>query len=109
MALGGGFGGVAGCLWAHFHGFVSPEQFMPLETFIVWAMVIVGGKANNKGAIFGAVVIVIFYNCTRFLKDYVPIEEITLASLRMVAIGILIVVAMLFMKEGLIKEKKSVY
>lgn len=109
MALGGGFGGVAGCLWAHFHGFVSPEQFMPLETFIVWAMVIVGGKANNKGAIFGAVVIVIFYNCTRFLKDYIPIEEVTLASLRMVAIGILIVVAMLFMKEGLVKEKKSIY
>jgi branched-chain amino acid transport system permease protein len=109
MALGGGFGGVAGCLWAHFHGFVSPEQFMPLETFIVWAMVIVGGKANNKGAIFGAVVIVIFYNCTRFLKDYIPIEEVTLASLRMVAIGILIVMAMLFMKEGLVKEKKTLY
>jgi branched-chain amino acid transport system permease protein len=82
---------------------------MPLETFIIWAMVIVGGKGNNKGAIFGAVVIMIFYNSTRFLKDYIPIEEVTLASLRMVAIGILIVAAMLFMKEGLIKEKKSLY
>ena len=67
-------------------------------------MVIVGGKGNNKGAIFGAVIIMTFYNSTRFLKDYVPIEEITLASLRMVAIGILIVLAMLFMKDGFIKE-----
>ena len=50
-----------------------------------------------------------FYNSTRFLKDYVPIEEATLASLRMVAIGILIVMAMLFMKDGLIKEKKRRY
>ena len=109
MAIGGTFGGLAGCLWAHYHGFVSPEQFLPLETFIVWAMVIVGGKANNKGAIFGAVVILVFYNSTRFLKDYIPIEEVTLASLRMVAIGILIVVSMIFMKDGLIKEKKVVY
>lgn len=109
MAIGGCFGGLAGSLWAHFHGFVSPNQFLPLETFIIWAMVIVGGKANNKGAIFGAVIIMIFYNSTRFIKDYVPIEEITLASLRMVAIGVLIVLAMLFMKEGVIKEKKTRY
>jgi ABC-type branched-subunit amino acid transport system permease subunit len=72
-------------------------------------MVIVGGKANNKGAIFGAVIIMVFYNSTRFLKDYIPVEEVTLASLRMVAIGILIVVAMLFMKEGFIREKKVNY
>jgi branched-chain amino acid transport system permease protein len=109
MAIGGCFGGLAGSLWAHFFGFISPNQFLPLETFIIWAMVIVGGKGNNKGAIFGAIIIMIFYNSTRFLKDYVPIEEITLASLRMVAIGVLIVLAMLFMKEGLIKEKKTRY
>jgi ABC-type branched-subunit amino acid transport system permease subunit len=109
MAIGGCFGGLAGSLWAHYHGFVSPNQFMPLETFIIWAMVIVGGKANNRGAILGAVIVLVFYNSTRFLKDYIPIEEVTLASLRMVVIGILIVVAMLFMKEGLIKEKKTTY
>lgn len=109
MAIGGSFGGLAGSLWAHYHGFISPNQFLPLETFIIWAMVIIGGKGNNKGAVLGAVIIMTFYNSTRFLKDYVPIEEITLASLRMVAIGILIVLAMLFMKDGLIKEKKTLY
>ena len=109
MAIGGSFGGLAGSLWAHYHGFISPDQFLPLETFIIWAMVIVGGKGNNKGAVLGAVIIMTFYNSTRFLKDYVPIEEVTLASLRMVAIGILIVLAMLFMKDGLIKEKRTLY
>jgi ABC-type branched-subunit amino acid transport system permease subunit len=109
MAIGGSFGGLAGSLWAHYHGFISPNQFLPLETFIIWAMVIVGGKGNNKGAVLGAVIIMVFYNSTRFLKDYLPIEEVTLASLRMVAIGLLIVLAMLFMKDGLIKEKKTLY
>jgi branched-chain amino acid transport system permease protein len=72
-------------------------------------MVIVGGKANNKGAVLGTIVIMAFYNSTRFLKDYIPIEAVTLASLRMVVIGVLIVGAMLFMKEGLIEEKKVTY
>ncbi len=109
MAVGGIFGGLAGCLWAHYYGFISPHQFIPLETFIVWAMVVVGGKGNNKGAIFGSVIIILFYHSTRYLKDYIPIEEVTLASLRMVAIGVLIVIVMLFMKEGVIREKKKEY
>ena len=109
MAIGGAFGGLAGSLWAHYQGFISPNEFLPLVTFIIWAMVIVGGQGNNKGAIFGAVLIQTFYISTRFLKDYVPIQENTLASLRMVAIGLLIVLAMLFMKEGVIKEKKPHY
>ncbi len=109
MSIGGIFGGLAGCLYAHYYGFISPEQFVPLETFIVWAMVIVGGEGNNKGAILGSVIIIIFDSSTRYLKDYVPIKQDTLASLRMVAIGVLIVIVMLFMKEGLIKEKKRIY
>jgi len=109
MAIGGSFGGLAGCLWAHYYGFIGPGQFLPLVTFIIWAMVIVGGEGNNRGAIFGAVVIVIFYHSTRFLKDYIPISEDTLASLRMVAIGVLIVLAMIFKKEGLIKEKRKIH
>jgi ABC-type branched-subunit amino acid transport system permease subunit len=43
------------------------------------------------------------------LKDYIPIDAQVLASLRMVVIGVMIVLVMLFMKEGLIKEKKKVY
>lgn len=109
MAIGGSFGGLAGCLWAHYYGFISPNQFLPLVTFIIWAMVIVGGEGNNKGAIFGAIVITLFYHSTRFIKDYIPINEDTLASLRMVAIGVLIVVTMLFKKEGLIKEKPKIH
>jgi branched-chain amino acid transport system permease protein len=109
MAIGGAFGGMAGSLWAHFHGFIDPNQFLPLETFLVWGMVIVGGKGNNKGAIVGAVVIMLFYNSTRFIKDYLPVEEVTLASLRMVGIGVLIIGVILFMKEGLIKERKVIH
>jgi ABC-type branched-subunit amino acid transport system permease subunit len=109
MAIGGALGGMAGSLLAHFTSFIDPYHFMPLETFIVWAMVVIGGKGNNWGAIVGAVVVQAFYSSTRFLKDYIPLEAQTLASLRMVAIGMLIILAMLFMDQGLVREKKRVY
>ncbi len=109
MVLGGAMGGLAGGLVAHFWSFIDPYQFMPIETFIVWAMVVVGGKGNHLGAIVGAVVIQFFYSSTQFLKDYIPIDAQVLASLRMVVIGVLIVLVMLFMKEGLVKERKKIY
>lgn len=109
MAFGGAMGGLAGSLVAHFWSFIDPYQFMPIETFVVWAMVVVGGKGNHVGAIVGAVVIQFFYSSTQFLKDYIPIDAQVLASLRMVLIGVLIVLVMLFMQEGLIKEKKRTH
>jgi branched-chain amino acid transport system permease protein len=109
MAIGGAMGGVAGSLVVHFWSFIDPYQFMPIETFVVWAMVVVGGKGNHVGALVGAVIIQFLYSSTQFLKDYIPIDAQVLASLRMVVIGVLIVLVMLFMKEGLIKEKKRIY
>jgi ABC-type branched-subunit amino acid transport system permease subunit len=109
MAIGGAMGGLAGSLVAHFWSFIDPYQFMPIETFVVWAMVVVGGKGNHVGAIVGAVIIQFFYSSTQFVKDYIPIDAQVLASLRMVVIGVLIIVVMLFLREGLIKEKKRVY
>jgi len=109
MVIGGAFAGVAGSLIAHYTSFVAPSYFMPIETFIVWAMIIIGGRGNHRGAIVGTIIVQLFYNSTRFIKDYVPIDAQLLASLRMIAIGSLIVLVMLFRQEGLIKEKKKVY
>ena len=49
MAIGGALGGLAGALFAHYNAYIAPEYFLPLETFIVWAMVILGGAGNFLG------------------------------------------------------------
>ena len=41
--------GLAGALYVTFIGFVSPFDFLPILTFQIWAMVIVGGSGNNRG------------------------------------------------------------
>ena len=109
MAISGALAGTAGSLYASYIGFIGPDQFMPLVTFIVWAMIVVGGTGNNRGALLGALVIQTFYSSTRYFKDYIPIEADRLASIRMVIIGVLIILTILFMKEGLIREKKKSY
>lgn len=107
MAISGALAGTAGSLYASYIGFIGPDQFMPLVTFVVWAMIVVGGIGNNRGALLGALVIQAFYSSTRYFKDYIPIEADRLASIRMVIIGVLIILTILFMKEGLLKEKKK--
>src|SRR5207245_2311263 len=49
--------GLAGALYVSFIGFVSPFDFLPIVTFQVWAMLIVGGSGNNRGALLGALVV----------------------------------------------------
>ena len=46
--------GLGGALYAHFVGFIAPEDFLPILTFQLWAMLIVGGAGNNRGAIAGS-------------------------------------------------------
>ena len=109
MVVSGIVAGLAGALLAFYITFISPENFRPIETFLMWAMIIVGGRANLKGAILGAVVIQLFNISTRFLGEYVPFGADSMAALRMVIIGVLIIVFLLYRPEGLIRERKKVY
>jgi branched-chain amino acid transport system permease protein len=109
MFVAGAVGGLGGALFAHYITYVSPENFRPIETFLMWAMIIVGGRGNHLGAILGALIIQIFNVSTRFVGGYLPLGSDFMAALRMAIIGSLIVAFLLFRSEGLIKEKKTVY
>jgi branched-chain amino acid transport system permease protein len=57
FVLGAMLMGLAGALYVSFIGFVSPFDFLPILTFQVWAMLIVGGSGNNRGALLGALIV----------------------------------------------------
>jgi len=109
MVVAGMVAGLGGALFAHYITYISPENFRPIETFLMWAMIIVGGRGNHLGAILGAVVIQLFNVSTRFIGGYVPLGSDSMAALRMIIIGTLIVLFLLYTPEGLVKEKKKVY
>lgn len=109
MAVGGALGGLAGALFAHYNAYIGPEYFLPLETFIIWAMVIVGGAGNFVGVLVGTFIIQAIYNSTRFLAPLVNIDAQVLGPLRMIVISVLIILVILFMPRGLVPERRRRY
>lgn len=54
--------GFGGAVLITFTGIFDPAGFLDLNhTFLVWVMVIMGGAGNNRGAIFGALIVYIIW------------------------------------------------
>ncbi len=109
MAVGGALAGFAGALFAHYNAFISPEYFLPVETFIVWSMVILGGPGNFLGALAGTVIVEALYNSTRFVAPLLNIRPEVLAPLRLIAIAAIIILVIMFMPRGLLPERRRRY
>jgi branched-chain amino acid transport system permease protein len=90
FALAGGLGGVAGFLYAVVFGFVTPELMSWHQSGNVLLMVILGGMGNLVGAVAGAFA-------------FVAMQEVFSMWTKhwQLAMGLLIVAAVLFMPGGL--------
>jgi branched-chain amino acid transport system permease protein len=99
--------GVAGALYVHFTGFVSPQVFSPLmSTFLVWLMVMVGGTGNNRGVILGAFLVWAIWVGSDFLTDFVPASIATqIGFIRMFFVGSILGVTILTKPQGLLTQK----
>ena len=107
FVFGAAIMGLAGAVYAHFVGFISPEAFDPLfATFLVWVMLIAGGSGNNRGAIFGALIIWLVWSGTEILTlNIVPDQFATQgAALRVLLIGVILQVILIIRPQGLLPE-----
>ena len=106
FVLGSTLMGLAGALYVSFIGFVSPFDFLPILTFQVWAMVIVGGSGNNKGALLGALTVWAIWAASGVLisKLVPPAYAAQGGAIQVILIGLLLVAALLFRPRGLIGE-----
>jgi ABC-type branched-subunit amino acid transport system permease subunit len=109
MFIGGAIAGLAGAYYAMLNKFISPDDGLPVETFLLWAMVILGGRGNPTGVVLGTIVVQTLYVGTRFLTTVVPISPETLSALRLVVIGCLITLVMMFRPQGLLPERRRIY
>lgn len=109
LVLGSMIVGLAGALYTHFIRFISPDAFNPImSTFIIWIMLTVGGKANNKGAVLGAFVVWGIWGGTEFFTNYLPTAFTTRAGfIRIILIGLLLEVMLLKRPQGLLSELKT--
>ena len=106
MALGSAIAGLAGGLTAIQFQALSWSIFRVEVTFIVLLMVIIGGTANNRGAILGAAIYWAFSRGTTDLAAFFPTAaSSSIAALRRVIIGVLLIIILYYRPEGLWGEK----
>ncbi|MCB1378577.1 MAG: branched-chain amino acid ABC transporter permease [Alphaproteobacteria bacterium] len=110
FAIGGGIMGLAGAAQAHFIGFIAPENYVPMLTFQVWAMLIVGGSGNNRGAILGAILVwAVWAASAALISAFVaPEYQARAAALQIVLIGLAICAILLLRPRGILGENRTV-
>ena len=66
---------VAGALWAHFIQNFSPHNFYIKETFLIVAMLIIGGSGSVSGAVLGAIAVAMSQEGLRQVENWVNIQR----------------------------------
>ena len=99
--------GISGGLYATFYAFVSPQDVLPTLTFQIWAMLIVGGAGNNRGAVMGAFLIWGAWTASGWaLSRFAPIDvQLYTGSIQYILIGAVIVGMLLWRPQGLFPER----
>lgn len=110
FVLGSTLMGLAGALYVTFIGFVSPFDFLPILTFQIWAMLIVGGSGNNRGAMLGALVVWGIWAASGVaVSKWVPPSHAAQgAAIQVILIGLTLVLMLLYKPRGLIGERAVV-
>lgn len=100
LVLGSAVAGLAGAVYAHYIGYVSPDQFDPSLTFLIFTGVVVGGS-SHRGAAIGTLIFIAAMEGTRFLGDFgFPISQADFAQIRLIMIGLVLIVIMQRRREG---------
>jgi branched-chain amino acid transport system permease protein len=91
FVIAGGFGGLAGVLWAHLNGLVSPEDIILTTSVDALLMVVLGGPGTLLGGAIGAAVVV-------FLREYLSTKVVWWQYV----LGVIYILTILYLPGGLI-------
>jgi ABC-type branched-subunit amino acid transport system permease subunit len=108
LMLGGAIAGVAGSFYAWQLTNVYPDNYQPQVTFDAWIIVVLGGAGNNWGTLLGAVIFQAYYAITRFvLPGLVPLDADRLGAFRIMIIGLILIVLMIWRPQGILGKKEE--
>ena len=110
FVIGAALMGLSGAMQAQFFGFIAPDNYLPVLTFQVWVMLVLGGAGNNRGALLGAVAVWALWTLSgTLLAAMLPSAwQARGAALRLVAIGAVLAGVLLARPRGLIGERATV-
>ena len=106
------YAGVGGALFAHYLGFVSAEGFTILLSIQFLGMIIIGGLGSVMGSLMGTAFLVLLPELTDgavgLLNAVVPGIERGVVYLKEMAIGLAIVLFLIFEPDGLAHRWKQI-
>jgi branched-chain amino acid transport system permease protein len=106
FALGAAVVGFAGALYAHYNAYVAPEGFAPLLTIYIVLALTAGGVGAMRGAVVGALLVVLLLEGTRFIAQEIPgVTPVQKAALRESIIALSLILLLRFRPQGLIPER----
>ncbi len=94
FACGAMFGGFAGSFFATRQGFISPESFTAIESFIILSVVVLGGLGSQLGIVIAVIFLNSAFELLRELQEY-----------RMLIVGLAMVLIMIWRPRGLISRR----
>lgn len=100
FVIGAAMAGIAGALFASYITFVDPSTFTLNESIFILAIIILGGLANLKGSILGALFLILLPEILRFVGFPTEIA----AQMRQVVYGVILILLMLHRPQGLAGE-----
>lgn len=124
FVLGGILMGIGGAMLTSLNTLFNPAAYHPPRyTFLIWAMLIVGGSGNNLGAVFGALFIYMLWEMSEPIAQFLflggadmlmalfpgwepPSDLASRASqMRVIVIGLALIITMRYAPKGVIPER----
>ncbi|MHB8826747.1 MAG: branched-chain amino acid ABC transporter permease [Acidimicrobiales bacterium] len=105
MMIGSFFAGIGGGLIIQFNTSFNPSAWLPGETFVVFAVIIVGGVSNNIGLLVGSLLVeTMLVHLVAFLPA-IPGHPGLILNIAAMMIGALLMVMLWFRPQGIVPEK----
>lgn len=102
FVISAGMAAIAGSLFASYITFIDPSTFTLNESIFILAMIILGGLSNIRGAVLGALFLILLPEALRFVGFPTDIA----AQMRQVVYGALLIGLMLYRPQGMMGEFK---
>lgn len=103
--VGGMVAGLSGALLVSYLTAFNTDAWSPIETVLIFAAIIVGGTANNRGAILGSFLIFgLILEGTRYLPNF-PADANAPAAFRAIAIALVTLAFLRWRPEGILPER----
>jgi branched-chain amino acid transport system permease protein len=105
LVIAAAFGAIAGFFLALNLRFVIPDEFLPIFTFLGYAVLVLGGLANYWGVAIGSIIFWTILEGLRFID--LPISEVKISAVRFMLVGLALILLMAFRPQGMFGKKEE--